>query len=122
MQSSLGSGADIKVDAKHGKMQIIASRSRCDTVLDQLDRFVSRIGEASIPLSAFGPKPLPHGILGQLGSLTGAHITYNGFKGSNPPLHLRGKKAPERPRQKDSDTVCETHSFLPPSRYSNTCL
>lgn len=105
IQFSLGDGASIEIDPEARRMQIIASRSKCDAALDQLDRFVSRIKSETIPLSSLGPARLPEGILEYLGSLTGAHITYNGTKGgSAPPLTKKGTLAV--PNQDSSDAVC----------------
>lgn len=62
--------------AEKEKIQIFATRSKCDAVLDQLDKFVSRVQEAAIPLSSLGPKQLTAEDLAQLSSLTGAHVEY----------------------------------------------
>ena len=105
IQTSLGDGAGLRLMSEKEMIQITASRSKCDVALDQLDRFVSRMEEATIPLSALGPGRLPEGILEHVGSLTGASIAYNGAKAGS--LHPPKRNAPPiTPTQANSDAVC----------------
>ena len=95
----------MKIFPEAEKMIIIAPRSKADAALDQLDRFASRIGHGTIPLSSLGPVHLPEGILEHLTSVTGARIKYNGsMLGPSPPL--KSGVSPVA-NQKNSDGVCK---------------
>lgn len=106
IQSALGGREELKVVAEKEKIQIIATRSKCDAVLDHLDKFVSRIQESTIPLSSLGPKKLAGEDLAQLSSLTGAHVEYSSSEGT------------AKPSEKENDQVWRI-LHLPPKAHTN---
>ena len=106
IQSALGDREELKVVAEKEKIQIVATRSKCDAVLDQLDKFVSRVQEATIPLSSLGPKQLTGEDLAQLSSLTGAHVEYASSESAV-------AKSQAKPSEKENDQVWRFVAFSP---------
>ncbi|SPO03876.1 uncharacterized protein DNG_06559 [Cephalotrichum gorgonifer] len=108
IRSTLGDGAGIRIFPEKEKIQIMATRSKCDTVLGQLDRFVARIQESTTPLSALGPRRLSDEDLRQLSTLTNTCIEYTGSKSTS--AKHRGKRGEEirvswLPAENRPDTV-----------------
>lgn len=110
IQSALGERAELKVVTEKEKIQIFATRSKCDAVLDQLDKFVSRVQESTIPLSSLGPRRLTGEDLAQLSSLTGAHVAYASSESAAAKSQAkRGTLA--KPSEKESDQVWRLPAF-----------
>jgi hypothetical protein len=72
----LGDGAGIKAVPDKERLHIFTTRSKYETVLAQLDKFVSKIRHSTIPMSGLGSKRLSKEDLRQLSILTTTWLEY----------------------------------------------